>query len=589
MNGAVSRVLVVEDEHVLRLTFEEFLRQEGHEVLVASSYNEALHVLESHPVDVVVSDIILGGKTGIDLLREMHHRRLRAKFVTITGDPSLETATEAVRLGAFDYLPKPVNGTALQRVVRLALERKLVEDERDKYRDDLETIFNAVRSGIAMVDEELRLLRANPAGVRKLALPENFRGLCLGELHQQSLAPLRDALEHTIRTREPVLDLRIHFTPPEGDARIIVADTSALTGHGGAIVVVRDITRLVQLEAQVRRIGEQHRLVGRSAAMQEVYRFIEDVAETDSTVLIAGESGTGKELIAQAIHETSPRRHKPLVKVNCAALAEEVLESELFGHVRGAFTGAVKDRIGRFEAANGGTIFLDEIGDISPRLQMRLLRVLQEGEFERVGESRTIKVNVRVIAATNRDLPARIRDGEFRSDLYYRLNVIRIEVPPLRARREDLPALVDHFIRSFNQRMNKQIAGITPEAMAAIMQHSWPGNVRELENCLERAFVVCRESEIYPRHLPPEVLHAAPAVIAGGEGHAAPPPASAPWPAPVAPVPAPAPGGAATGREAVLRVLVETDWNIAKAARRLGISRNTLYQRIATYGINRPS
>lgn len=575
MTAKPPLILIVEDEEVLRITFAEFLREEGHEVLTAENFTQALALLEEHPIDVVVSDIILGGRTGIDLLREIHQRGIPAKFITITGDPSLETATEAVRLGAFDYLPKPVNGNAIRRVVRLALERKAVEEERDRYRADLDTMFRAVGAGLLMVDKSLLLQRANDAAGEMLALQEEYRGASLRELHPEALAPLCEALEHTITTGAAVHDIRLQLHPTGGQARILMADTTILPGNssapGGGLVAFRDITRLVHLEEQVRRQGEHGRLVGRSRAMQEVYRFIDDLATADSTVLLIGESGTGKELIAQAIHDSSQRKSKPLIKVNCAALADDVLESELFGHVRGAFTGAVKDRVGRFEAAHGGTIFLDEIGDISARLQMRLLRVLQEGEFERVGESRSIKVDVRVVAATNQDLPEKIKQGSFRSDLYYRLNVIRVDIPALRQRKEDLPALVEHFIRAFNLRMDRAITGLSPEAMAAIVAHDWPGNVRELENAIERAFVVCRGSEILPQHLPPEItraVHMAPMAEANLVE---------------------APSASSAGREVVERVLNETDWNIAKTARRLGISRNTLYQRITHYGIKRPS
>ena len=302
--------------------------------------------------------------------------------------------------------------------------------------------------------------------------------------------------------------------------------------------------------------------------MREIYRLIDDLSHADSTVLICGESGTGKELIAEAIHKSSARTDKPLLRVNCSALAEELLESELFGHVRGAFTGAVKDRVGRFEAANGGTLFLDEIGDITPRLQLRLLRVLQQGEFERVGDSKTIHVDVRIIAATNQDLAARIDSGRFREDLYYRLNVIRIDVPPLRERIEDLPLLTEHFLRQFNTRFKKEIEGVSTDAMAVLMGHPWKGNVRELENCMERAFIVCHGTEIRTEHLPKDI-----------QGPAAQPrPNQAPAPKPEGPI----------DRNALIAALKTTDWNVAKAARRLGIARNTVYEKMKRFAIERP-
>jgi DNA-binding NtrC family response regulator len=297
--------------------------------------------------------------------------------------------------------------------------------------------------------------------------------------------------------------------------------------------------------------------------MQDIFALIRDLSETDSTALIIGESGTGKELVAAALHYGSPRAKGPFIRVNCAALSENILESELFGHVKGAFTGAVKDRIGRFEAANGGTILLDEIGDVSPRLQLRLLRVLQERTFERVGDSTAIKTDVRVIASTNQDLEQRIRGGEFRQDLYYRLNVVRINIPALRERRDDIPLLVDHFRRQFNRKLKREIAGVSPDAMAVIMQHRWPGNVRELENCIERAFIVCHELQLQVRHLPPEVREPSEnflnMTVTGGDDE----------------------------RGRIEKVLDQTDWNIAKSARLLGIARNTLYQKMKAWGITR--
>jgi len=246
-------------------------------------------------------------------------------------------------------------------------------------------------------------------------------------------------------------------------------------------------------------------IVGQSEAMRELFDFIEKVSRTDSTVLISGESGTGKELVARAIHYRSPRRSKPLVAVNCGALPQELLESELFGHVRGAFTGAVRDRKGRFELADGGTIFLDEVSEMSPALQVKLLRVLQEREFERVGDTRTVRVDIRVIAATNQDLDELVKQGRFREDLYYRLNVIPIHIPPLRERRSDIPLLILHFLKVFNTLRGGRVEGFSPEAMNLLMEYDWPGNVRELENLVERLVVLKGEGMVQPEDLPEKI------------------------------------------------------------------------------------
>jgi len=347
-----------------------------------------------------------------------------------------------------------------------------------------------------------------------------------------------------------------------------------LIGEGGAfegaVMMIRDVTRLTRLEKQIAETQQYRDIIGKSRKMQEIFILVRELAETDSTALIYGESGTGKELVAAALHHESHRAKGPFVKVNCAALSENILESELFGHVKGAFTGAVKDRAGRFEAADGGTILLDEIGDVSPRLQLRLLRVLQEREFERVGDSLPIRTNVRVIASTNQDLDRKIQLGEFRQDLYYRLNVVRIEIPPLRGRREDIPLLVDHFCRRFNRALKREITGCAPETMEVFMRYAWPGNVRELENCLERAFIVCHDSLILPRHLPQELqsFGVGRAFSADGSGNGD--------------------GAKTSDRDRIISVLQQTDWNVAKAARILRMARNTLYQKMNALQIQRP-
>ena len=572
----MPNVLVVEDEHVLRLTFEEFLGEEGYDVVGVENFEQAIARLEEMDFDVIVSDIILGGKTGIDLLRTVEKRGIDAMVIMVTGDPSVETASQAVRLGAFDYLAKPVTGPALKNVVRLALDRKQLSDERDRYRRDLDLIFNSVNEGIVSVDEGMHIVQMNNTAREIFGLGEDT-GVAghFNNIFPQNVQPIRDALENALASRKETVDLRVELPRSNSSRKILILNICPLTrgeaNHEGALLVVRDITRLTQLEKQAGGPSYFRRIIGKSAQMRAVFQMTEAVAETDSTVLICGESGTGKELVANALHEASPRANTPLVKVNCAALPEDVLESELFGHVKGAFTGALKDRKGRFESANGGTIFLDEIGDISSRLQIRLLRILQEREFERVGESKPIHVDIRIITATNQDLIKKINDGSFRQDLYYRLNVVRIEVPPLREHKDDIPLLVDHFCRQFNSAFKKEITGPTKETLDILMNYPWLGNVRELENCMERAFVVCHDTAILPEHLPPEIL----------DGKAT--------------IPYPELGGSVGHErvdltpERILDALTQTDWNVAKGARKLGIARNTLYQKMKAFGLSRPT
>ena len=338
---------------------------------------------------------------------------------------------------------------------------------------------------------------------------------------------------------------------------------------------------------EIERIAEERKakfpfreIIGKTPRIRRIFDLVDVVKETDSTVLITGESGTGKGLFARAIHDLSPRREAPFVKVNCAALTETLLESELFGHVKGAFTGAIADKVGRFEAADGGTIFLDEIGDISPAVQVKLLRVLQEREVERVGSSKTQSADVRVIAATNRDLREAMRAGQFREDLFYRLNVIPIVVPPLRERREDIPLLADHILKRLRSRGLDRVRAVSPEAMRCLMDYSWPGNVRELENVLERGAVCSRGTVLAVDDLAEELTESVrprQAEEASGAPRKA--------PAPVSPEGAPGADRTAAQREAIVRALEEHRWNRGEAAAALGMDRSTLWRKMKRLGL----
>jgi PAS domain S-box-containing protein len=345
----------------------------------------------------------------------------------------------------------------------------------------------------------------------------------------------------------------------------------------GVVETVTDLTELEQArrdaEEANRRLGEIHRLdniIGRSHAMRRVFSRIEAAAASEATILLQGESGTGKELVAGAIHHHSARNGMPFVAVSCSALSETLLESELFGHVKGAFTGAIRDRAGRFEEADGGTIFLDEIGEISPFIQVRLLRVLQEREIERVGESRKRRIDLRIIAATNLDLADLVRGGGFREDLFYRLKVFPVTLPPLRKRKEDVPFLVSHFIQRQNRKTGKEIQGITQSSMRILMDHTWPGNVRELENAIEHAFVLCSGPSIDVFDLPVEVRQVAYRPTARADR----PPADR----------APLPRGGLT-REGLLDTLEACGWNKAEVARRVGLSRTAIWKYMRKWDI----
>jgi transcriptional regulator with PAS, ATPase and Fis domain len=348
----------------------------------------------------------------------------------------------------------------------------------------------------------------------------------------------------------------------------MVNSSPLLDGGGkfvGAVLVIRDITRLTHLEEELKQRYHYQNLVGKSEVMQKIYDSLKILTNLGTTVLITGESGTGKEMAAKALHYAGARASGPFVTVNCSALAENLLESELFGHVKGAFTGADRDKVGRFESADGGTLLLDEVGNISQLIQLKLLRVLQEKEFERVGESNPRKVDVRVIASTNRDLKEAISLGEFRKDLYYRLNVIEIKLPPLRDRSEDIPLLINHFCRIFKKIYKKNITGVSDKVLETFMNYPWPGNVRELEHAIERAFVLCRNRTIQREHLPAEIRDYELVEKQFSKTKTDDDPAE------------------------IVKALKMTDWNISKAARSLGISRWTMYRRFQKYNISRPT
>ncbi|HHL72774.1 MAG TPA: sigma-54-dependent Fis family transcriptional regulator [Bacteroidetes bacterium] len=339
------------------------------------------------------------------------------------------------------------------------------------------------------------------------------------------------------------------------------------------LAIVSKALRYYELESENQvlkeRIGEQFdfsRILGRSKKMRDVLEVLTLAAPSDATILILGESGTGKELIANAIHENSPRKDRAFVKVNCAALAENLLESELFGHERGAFTGAVQQRKGRFELAAGGTIFLDEIGDMALSTQAKILRVLQEGEFERLGSSKTLKVDVRVVAATHRDLPRAIEEGRFREDLYFRLSVVTIELPALRERKEDIPTLAEHFLKKYAEKNQRLIKGFAPKTMDLLVRYDWPGNIRELENMVERAVILCRDEYIQPGCLPGQFQELAGNGEAGETGVR--------------------PGHSIreVEKELILKTLEQTGGNRTRAAEILGITRRALQYKLKEYG-----
>ena len=453
-------VLVVDDEEGVRASIRVIL-EETCEVLEAETGAEALELLRTREVDLVMLDQRMPGEAGIDVLPRVKAADPSTVVVLATAVHDVRTAVEALKRGAYDYITKPFDVDAILMLAERALEKRALERE-----------VLCLRSALA------------PSG---MATPEGFEGL-----------------------------------------------------------------------------------VGRHPDMVRIYQLITQIASTSTTVLITGESGTGKELVARAVHQRSDRSAQPFVAINVAAIPEALIESELFGHEKGAFTGAHARRLGRFELAHGGTIFLDEIGSLRLDLQTKLLRALQEREIERLGGSRTLPIDVRVLAATNVNLRQAVRDRAFREDLYYRLNVVPIHVPPLRERREDVPRLVEHFVRKFARESRRDVRGVSAGALDALRRYDWPGNVRELENVIHRAVVLTTGPVVHLQDVPLDVAMPETVSLRARDS---------------------LPLREALDefeRQYVLRTLEGTQWNVSRTARQLGVHRNTVLAKLATWGVQRP-
>ncbi|MDW7774098.1 MAG: sigma-54-dependent Fis family transcriptional regulator [Desulfobulbaceae bacterium] len=590
-----ARILIVDADESIRFTFEQFLIKAGYGPVVSvATAAGALAAVKNDSYDLVICDILLEDIKGPELLKQLRNAGVDCPVVMITGAPDIDTAAEIIRLGVFDYIKKPINKQLLLHFTGQALrhrllqkEKKILESENEKYRHYLEAVFRSVQDALITVDYNLEIIELNDKARKWIQefsdeipeVPKNLGDL-RGEFGSSCLIDARQV----ISTRTEVKAHIIEYERPGGRKRIISLNAAPIfDDHGtfsGVVLVARDITASgITPESEI--FGTFHGFVDNSPAMLEVFRLIQNVGKVDTTVLITGESGTGKELTAEALHEESPRRDGPLVKVDCASIPEELLESELFGHKKGAFTGADRDRTGRIMQADGGTLFLDEIGDISSRLQLRLLRFLQERTFNPVGQDTPVKVDVRVITATNADLKDKVNKGIFREDLYYRLRVVEINLPPLRARRESIPLLVNHFVAKFSASLDRGIDGISDQAMTALINYSWPGNVRELQHTIERACVLCQGPTLTLDYLPDELQRKEFRTVK---------------PAPSSQESTLSVPGKQTGSgtqadlsaadphaeeiEEILDALQRAENNKAKAARLLGIDRSTLYRRM---------
>lgn len=446
MNNSDVKILVVDDEQIVRDSLTHWFEEDGYQVSSASDAFDVLKDFEPGKYDIMLVDIKMPKMNGLELLERIKEIDPDCIVIIITAYASVPSAVQALKNGAFDYVTKPIDPDELSHLIKNAIKQKSLKKENIALKASIDEMFS-------------------------------FEGL-----------------------------------------------------------------------------------IGESPEMRKVFDLIKIVAPQDTTVIIRGESGTGKELIARAIHMNSPRRYYPIIPVNCGAFTETLLESELFGHEKGAFTGAQYRRKGKIEMANGGTLFLDEVGSVSPKMQIELLRVLETKQFNRVGGNDIVKVDFRLISATNENIEKLVSEGKFREDLYYRLNVFTIHVPPLRERRSDIPGLANYFVQKFARQMNKPFMKISDEAMEILLNHNWPGNVRELENAIERAMVIGKPPEIKPSDLP---FHIDKNFMNDSDSLEE------------------------IEKKHIQRILKKYDWNISRAASALGIDRVTLYNKIKKYGIQK--
>jgi PAS domain S-box-containing protein len=558
-----ARILVVEDEAVVALDVQGRLRRLGYEVVgTASSYASALSQAAAARPDLVLMDIALrDGPDGIAAAERLR-AELAVPVVFLTAFADAETLDRAKRVSPHGYIVKPFDGRDLRATIEIALYRDGLDRALQRSHDDLLAVLDVQRTGNVLVEAAGRIVFANAAACRILGAdrdtlldlpwPEGLR------LSGDDRRRVETVLRTTPARRQKIVADMLGNSPGGSVVEIEIEDDPLAPER--KIFFLTDVSELHSLRRLLDEQGRFGDLVGRSEAIKRVVRLVKQVAPTDVTVLIEGETGTGKELVARAIHDESARRKGPFIAVNCAGLSEELAASQLFGHRRGAFTGAVADAPGMFEAARSGTLFLDEIGDLPPRVQTTLLRVLEERAVMRLGETQLRPVDVRIVTATNRELAKEVAAGRFRSDLLYRIRVGRIHLPPLRDRRVDFPLLVHHIICEQRAITGRAVKGVSDDAMQAMLAYEWPGNVRELKNALGYAVIHCAGDALDLEDLPPEVLERSPPVAAA---RALP----------------------ADEREWIVAALARTGGDRRAAATLLGVSRATLYRRIAHYGI----
>jgi len=555
------RILVAEDEELVALDIQSQLERLGYEVVAkVNSGEQACRQAEALRPDLALLDIRLEGQVdGIEAARRMRAAHC-VPVVFLTASSDAETLERAKNVEPHGYLVKPFDQSDLNTTIQVALHKAELDHRLRKSRDDLQTILDAQRHGTLMIDAEARVTLVSREAGRILgrsaaeALGRQWRDVL--PLSQEAARELE-----TMADREPSERTKVSAllrTEENGDLPVEIEVADDPREAGGTILFVYDVSELHALRRQLDEDARFEGLVGKSKPMQRVFELIDELAGVDSTVLIEGETGTGKELVARAIHRRSRRGGGPFVALNCGGLSEELAASQLFGHRRGAFTGAVDHRRGLFEAAAAGTLFLDEIAELPLRVQTTLLRVLEERAVMRVGEAEVRPVDTRVIAASNRDLGKEAAENRFRPDLLYRIRVARVVLPPLRDRTEDLPLLARALLVDIAATTGKSVYRVADETMAMLMQHAWPGNVRELRNALEFAVIRCEHTNVQPEDLPPEILESLQAAAAPETGDE---------------------------RGRVLAALEQSGGNRKRAAAILGVSRATFYRRLAELGI----
>ncbi|MBM9519303.1 sigma 54-interacting transcriptional regulator [Desulforhopalus vacuolatus] len=445
------------------------------------------------------------------------------------------------------------------------------DDPRSEKELATDLILESISEGVFTVDHEWHITSFNRAAEEITGTPrDEALGRCCWEVFRSTMCEGDCALKRTMEDGHSIVSSSAWIINNEQQRVPIGVSTAVLRDSSGRVIggveTFRDHSLVEELRRELRDVGRVGEMVSHSPAMARIFAILPQVAESESTVLVEGETGVGKEVLARSLHQLSRRAKQPFMAINCGALPDNLLESELFGYRAGAFTDAVKDKPGLFAAASGGTVLLDELGETSPAFQVKLLRVLEEKAYQPLGAVEQVPMDVRILAATNRDLAAMVSAGTFRRDLFYRINIIRFTLPPLRDRREDIPLLVERFIHRMNSRLDREIKGLTPEAMSLLLGHDYPGNIRELENIIERGFVLCREEEIDVAHLPPELREKSTAPASSGIRFAV----------------------HNSEAESIVTALERNGWNRLAAARALGVHKSTLFRKIRKYGIILP-